>query len=171
MVSLSYKTIMWIIPDSLFLIMVLVTIAGVILSFVVTTVDVREGEANIGVHRLHFSPNGFSERDDATGRIYHGVMDYEKLKDETIEDALVYNKVRIVFAAKFWINSTSQVQGSHEYQEAYLNGEKYRREWVHFARAGEQGVRGDTTSSYRNVRQVVFKDRSLWFTSSVLMPK
>ena len=172
MASLSYKTIMWIIPDALFLIIVLVSIMGVILAFVVTTVDVRESEANIAVHRLHFAPDGFSEYDGRTGRTYHGMMDSSRLNDRTAEDVLAYNKERIVFAAKFWINSTSEIPGSREpYREAYLNREKYTREWVIFALAGERGLQGETTSSYRNVRQVVFNGKSLWFTSSVLMPK
>ena len=171
MVSLSYKTIMWILPDMLFLIAVLVTIVGVIMGFIITNLDVREGEANIAIHRLHFSPNGFSEYDTITKRLYPGMMDFSKLDTPRIESALGYDKNRIVMASKFWVRSTSGIPGTRGYGEAYLNKDKYENEWVVFAQLGERGVQGKTTSSYREVRQIVFKDRSLWLSSSMLMPK
>ena len=172
MASLSYKTIMWILPDAIFLIVVLVSIAGVITSFAVTKVDVKDGEANIAIHRLYFSPNSFSEYDEKIGRFYHGRIDATKINDETVESALSYGNV--VMAARFNFESPLEFTGTgvtEKTASAYINREKYQTEWIVFAMLAEEGVRGKTVNSYREYRYVSSKGRSLPLGTVVLMPK
>ena len=170
MTSLSYKTIMWILPDAIFLIVVLVTIVGVIASFAVTKVDVKDGEANIAIHRLYFSPNSFSEYDGQIRRFYHGRINTAKINDERVESALSYGNA--VMAARFNFESPSAFDGTGVTEKtAYINREKYQTEWIVFAQLAEAGVRGKTVNSYREYRYVSSEGRSLPLGTVVLMPK
>ena len=172
MASLSYKTIMWVLPDALFLIFVLVSIMGVVMAFIVTSLDVREGESNIAVHRLYLSPNGFSSEDVEIGRLYPGIIKTEKVEDSKIQNALAYGDERVVIAGNFKIEPSSDIPGAGTYRkEAYLHREKYQKEWIVFAQLAEDGVQGKTIDSYREFRYVVVQGRSMPLGSIVLRPK
>ena len=90
--TLSEKTIMWLVPNAIFLIIVLLANTGVILSFTATNVDVKETEAIISTERLHYSPNGISTTDTETGRVYTGVIETENFKNERIENTIAYKE-------------------------------------------------------------------------------
>jgi len=160
MVSLSYKTIMWLIPDALFLIFVLVANTGLVIAFVATTVDVSEAEANIAMHRLYFSPNGISEYDAEAGieRVYSGKVDPARFKDSQIENALKYEN--IVMATRL----------SADTEKAYLNRDKYEQEWAIFAVIAEE-TGGGGAVPYPEARYIVFDGKPSKLETVVLMPR
>ena len=167
MVSLSFRTIMWLIPDALFLIFVMVANIGIVLAFIVSTVDVSEAEANIAIHRLHFSPNGISEYDATTGRVYTGKISSANFNDERIESALSYEN--IVMASRLKADTSTKLSPVPA-ANAYLNRDKYEKEWVIFALVeGEIGGKGIVP--YPEARQVVFDNKVAKLETIVLMPR
>ena len=162
MVSLSFKAIMWLIPDALFLIVVLVANTGIIIAFIITTVDVSEAEANIALERLYFSPNGFSERDDDLQRVYSGKIDSANFDTKKVEDSLIYHN--IVMASR------SRVFEGAVKKDAYLNHDKYEKEWAVFAVISDD-VGGGGIVPYPVLKQVSYDNKPAKIEQVVLMPR
>ena len=70
---------MWV-PRILFLVVVMFTVMILIRSYVATTIDTSELEANIFISRILYSPNSISYFDSDIGRTYQGVIDINKFK-------------------------------------------------------------------------------------------
>ena len=158
--GLGYKTIMWLIPDALFLMVIIVANVGVVQAFVVSTVDVSEAEANLALHRLHFSQNGISETDIM--RVYTGKLDPDRFTDDMIENALDYENV--VMAIKLNLINTDETS----VRPVYLNQDKYEKEWVKFV-IGR--ISGKGFNSYFETKYVTFGDNTSKLESVVLMPR
>jgi hypothetical protein len=165
MVSLSFKTLMWIVPDAMFLIFMLLANAGIVLAFVFTSVDVLQPEAVLAMHRIHFSPNGLSEYDDDLQRVYPGKLDSKRFEEiERIDRMLAYENT--VMAAKLNAKDLDETTVN----TAYLKENKYEKEWIIPAIAlrsikGFAGVR-----SYTEARHIVLDGKASKLESVVLIP-
>jgi len=94
----AYEMLIWI-PRLIYLVIVIITISGIISAYIVTTVNVRDAESHILMHRLQFAPEGISYYDEEIGRVYTGILDDTKLADTYLESILDVPELQI--AARF----------------------------------------------------------------------
>ncbi|MAG16101.1 hypothetical protein CMO88_03500 [Candidatus Woesearchaeota archaeon] len=153
---------MWLVPDALFLIVVLVANTGIIIAFIVTTVDVSEAEANIALERLYFSPTGFSERDDDLQRVYSGKIDSANFDTTKTEDVLNYKNT--VMSARLRAIEEETVK-----KDAYLKKKKYDT-WAVFAVISDD-VGGRGIEHYPVLKQVSYDNKPVKIEQVVLMPR
>ena len=114
--TLSDELLPWI-PRIVFLIIVYATTTGVISAYVLTNVNIGGIESHILMHRLQFSPDGITEYDTDTKRVYPGIIDTGKLNN--LEAALTANDG--VLAAKLKVISLPE----DSEQIYYLHKETY----------------------------------------------
>ncbi|MBI2137441.1 hypothetical protein HYU12_02895 [Candidatus Woesearchaeota archaeon] len=171
--TLSEKTIMWLVPNAVFLIIVLLANTGVILAFTATNVDVKETEAIISTERLHYSPNGISKADTETGRVYTGLISAENFKNDRIENTLAYEEglaAARIKADTNGIESKDIACKAAGISCAYLYEDKYEKEWVVLALASEK-IGGKGISAYPEQRTAIFENKAARLETVVLMPK
>jgi len=161
MVSLSYRTVMWLIPDALFLIMVIVANVAIVLAFVQTNVVVDAAEASIIDQRLRFSPNGYAKQDDVTGRTYPGTVSIIKL-EEGFEES-------VVFAKPVMSGKAVALVEDFPFDPGYFNEKKYDEWRVHAI--ASQVVRGKGFTTFTTSSGVVVETFPGRLDNVVLMPR
>ena len=163
--GIAYKTIMWLVPDALFLIAVLAVNVGIVLAFIVTAVNVTETEGVLAMHRLHFSPNGISVMDDDTSRVYPGLIDSGKFINSRLDDLHLYDKPVMTQRLAMFDMQDGDLQN-----EAFMDQERHR-DWVIIARATALGVEGKGISTFSERRIVTYNGEPVHLETYVLMPR
>lgn len=127
----TMEIIFWI-PRIIFLIIVMFALMFLLRHFIFTTVDISEVRATTFIHRSLYSPNGLSYLDEATGRIYTGIIDLEKFKDSTtLENSIFYGEKNTEVAAKFELVD----EETNKLHILYYNQDKYE-DWKKFHKLG-----------------------------------
>ena len=83
----TFEMLMWI-PRIFFLVVLMFAVITLIRSFITTTVDVSELQANIFAKRILYSPNAISYFDSDLRRTYPGIIDFNKFKSQSIDKFL-----------------------------------------------------------------------------------
>lgn len=111
----SYEMLMWV-PRVIFLVVVMFVIMTLIKTYVTTTIDVSELQANVFTNRLLYSPNGISYLDQEINRIMPGIIDIEKFKQEKdakenfLEKNIFYGNNNREIAAKLKLDNLNEKQ-------------------------------------------------------------
>jgi len=85
--TLAFKQLMWI-PRIVFVIIVIMGDTGLVLGYIVTTIDVSAIESHILINRLQYSPNGIVHYDSETKRVYPGVIDSRRFNSYILDYSL-----------------------------------------------------------------------------------
>ena len=111
------------IPRLIFIVIFFSTVYLFTSSQLKASINTRELQEEIFLQRLLYSPKGLSFSDPATGRLYPGTIDIDKLKKdpETLEQAFAADEKR--FAAKIQITDIE----TKEKHELFINKVGYER--------------------------------------------
>ncbi len=119
----TFEVIMWI-PRILFLVVLMFAIMLLIRSFVNTTIDSSELQANIFANRILYSPNAVSYFDPDTQRVYPGIVDADKINaainDKSLEKSIYYGKKNLEIGAKFSVNDMKENKIDFFYNEDFF---------------------------------------------------
>ncbi|HLC61469.1 MAG TPA: hypothetical protein VJI52_00445 [Candidatus Nanoarchaeia archaeon] len=119
----TFEVIMWI-PRILFLVVLMFAIMLLIRSFVNTTIDSSELQANVFANRVLYSTNAISYVDPDTQRVYPGIVDLDKLKsaisDKSLEKSISYGKKNLEIGAKFSVNDMKENKIDFFYNEDFF---------------------------------------------------
>ena len=169
----TFEILMWV-PRILFLVVVMFTVMILIRSYVATTIDTSELEANIFISRILYSPNSISYFDSDIGRTYQGVIDINKFKSQTadkfLERSVYYGDNNKEIGAKFLLRDLS----SNENNEVtiYYN-EDFFREQEKIAGSGFTEGPGGAKLYVKNYNIIVQKGSVLTngvLTMSIVIP-
>lgn len=99
----TFEMLIWI-PRIIFIVVIMFAIMVLIRSYVTTTIDTSEVEANIFINRLIYSRNGISYFDLEINRVYPGVVDLSKFnsqqKEQFLEKTIYYGIKNMEIGAK-----------------------------------------------------------------------
>ncbi|MBS3101013.1 hypothetical protein J4204_02685 [Candidatus Woesearchaeota archaeon] len=157
----TFEILMWV-PRILFLVVVMFTVMILIRSYVATTIDTSELEANIFISRILYSPNSISYFDSDIGRTYQGVIDINKFKSQTadkfLERSVYYGDNNKEIGAKFLLRDLS----SNENNEVtiYYN-EDFFREQKKLADSGFTRGPGGARGYSKKYDVIISKDNIL----------
>jgi hypothetical protein len=118
--GISSNMVMWI-PRLVYLILVFVVSFGLIFSYTTTKVGVGDVESHILLHRLQLSPDGISKVDDATGRVYTGVVDPAKLSSENLQTVLGIGENSVAMRIESYPFATGENTTAYLHENTYEN--------------------------------------------------
>ena len=124
----TFEILMWI-PRILFLVVVMFVVMVLIRSYVTTTIDISELEANTFAYRILYSPNSISYFDSNIKRVYPGVIESDKFllqsKEKFLEKSVYYGTNNKEIAAKFLLKDlTENSEIAAFYNEDFFNEQK-----------------------------------------------
>lgn len=103
--------------------------------YIVDKIDIRDAESRIIANRIVFSPNAISYYDEKLERLYPGIIDAEKLKDNVLDSALTVEKGRISAKVTLYNDKGNKIK------EAFAKKDQYET-WYPLAQYAKYGVTG-----------------------------
>ena len=106
----TFEMVIWM-PRIVFIVIIMFAVMVLIRSFVTTTVDVSELQANVFAYRVIYSPNSISYYDKDMQRAYPGVIDFDKFKSQEaekfLENSINYGQKNKEIAARLLLKDLS----------------------------------------------------------------
>ena len=131
--GLLAEQVIFFIPRIIFLIAVIFSVVIIVKKFIITSIDVREVEANILISRLIFS-KVISYNDPSLNRLYPGIVDLDKFRKLSSDSGLLdksidYGDANPIIAARLTLKLAggNEIDGK-KYLAAYYNKKKFD-EW------------------------------------------
>lgn len=107
----TFEILMWV-PRIIFLVIIMFAIMILIRSYITTTIDISELEANVFINRILYSPTGISYFDSNIDRTYPGIIEFDKFKSQItekfLEKSVYYGKKNTEVGAKFILKDLSE---------------------------------------------------------------
>lgn len=107
----TFEVLMWI-PRIIFLVVIMFAIMILIRSYVTTTIDTSELEANVFINRILYSPTGISYFGSDINRTYPGIIEFDKFKSQVtekfLEKSVYYGKINRKIGAEFLLEDLSE---------------------------------------------------------------
>ena len=107
----TFEVLMWI-PRILFLVIVMFSIIILVRSYVTTTIDISELQANTFAYRVLYSSNAISYIDSKIDRAYPGIIDINRFRSQItekfLEKSFYYGEKNREIGAKFSLKDLSE---------------------------------------------------------------
>jgi len=109
--NVAFEFLMWI-PRLVFLVIVMFAIMVMIRSYITTTIDISELQANVFISRILYSPTTISYFDPDIKRAYPGIIEFDKFKSQItekfLEKSIYYGEKNTEVGAKFILKDLSE---------------------------------------------------------------
>lgn len=155
----TFEILMWI-PRIIFLVVIMFVIMILIRSYITTTTDVSELEANLFVNRLLYSPTGISYFDSSINRAYPGIIDIDKFKmqstEKFLEKSVYYGGKNREIGAKLSLKDLSENQ-----ENIIFYNEDFFKEQKKLVDAGFTLGPGGARGYTKNYDVLIFKNNAL----------
>ena len=106
----TFEILMWV-PRIIFLVIVMFAVMILIRSYVTTTIDTSELEANVFANRILYSPTAISYYDKKIDRLYPGIIDADKFNSQKnekfLEKSSYYGSKNMEIGAKLFLKDLS----------------------------------------------------------------
>jgi len=124
----TFEILMWI-PRLMFLVVIMFAVMVLIRSYVTTTIDVSELQANVFINRILYSPTSISYFDAEIGRLYPGIIDFGKfqlhINDKFLEKTIYYGEKNEEIGAKFALMDLNEgIELTAFYNEDFFKEQK-----------------------------------------------
>lgn len=157
--ALTFESLMWI-PRIIFLVIVIFSIMYLIRSFITTTIDTSELQANLFAYRILYSLNSISYADTDIERLYPGVIDLGKFNqqntDRFLERTIYYGDKNNEIGAKLLLKD---LQDNQEFTTYY--NEDFFKEQKKLVDSGYTEGPGGARGYAKNYNVVIREDDSL----------
>lgn len=169
--TMSFEILMWV-PRLAFLVVIMFVIMVLIRSYVTTTIDISELQANIFINRILYSPTGISYFDEDIERTYPGVIESDKFKSQItekfLEKSIYYGGANKEVGAKFVLKDLSENKETIIFYNENFFKEQKKLVDVGFTK-GPGGARGYN----KKYDVLIFKNMALYkgiLTINVVIP-
>lgn len=156
----TFEILMWI-PRLMFLVVVMFTVMYLIRTYVTTTIDISELQANVFVNRVLYSPTSISYFDSDIGRLYPGIIEFDKFEsqitEKSLEKSIYYGEDNKEAGAKFILKDLNE----NKELTAFYN-EDFFKEQKKLVDAGYTKGPGGARGYDKKYDVLIFKNKALY---------